>query len=366
VPDAAATPESAVLASLVGWPGARVRYDPVPLGLGIGERPVWLAGALAWDDAPEEVALRLDLGTACEVHAVEIVPFLRTERREVFEVEALGVVRRLRGVDGTPMHVRAPPVRLRSVEVRVRSMVGEAFALWNVRVLGDRATCTEPWAPVPGAVGPSPMGVEVTLGDLLRLSARYPHDARAAVGAARRLVAAGSTADAEALLRTALGRDRRATPAWLELGLLLDSVGRFDEAFAAYRSALAADSNSAWARGCVAWAELRRSKPLRALYQSWRASRLDARYADAFTIMAGALRQLGWRSRARELLAHAIDLDPQRSWAYLELAQLHEDSGRSDAAVEVLRRLLALAPQDEQARAMVVRLTGKPPGAPST
>jgi tetratricopeptide (TPR) repeat protein len=147
---------------------------------------------------------------------------------------------------------------------------------------------------------------------------------------------------------------------------MLDAEGRFDEARAAYERGRAADSNSAWARGCIAWAELRRSHPVRALYHAWRASRLDSRYSDAFTIMAAAARQLGMRGSAAAMLRRAIHLDPQRSWPYLELAQMHADGGDRPAAVEVLGDLLAIVPDDAKAREMMAALQSADHVAPAS
>jgi Tfp pilus assembly protein PilF len=317
-------------------------------------RPVWTGGALAWDDGPEAVRVRMDLGTACEATAVTIVPFLRTERREVLEVRVLGVTRRLRALDGEPLTVALPPrSTVRELEIGVRSLIGEPFALWDLRVHGDPQTCAGGWRPL---ARPDVLATSVGRDELLRLAGEYPNDARAMLGIARRLTAPETRADAEALLRGALSRDPLAAPAWVELGLMLDADGRFAGALGAYRRALAADSNNAWAYGCLAWAELRASHPVRALYHAWRASRLDPRYSDAFTIMAAAVRRFGLERVAGAMLRRAIRLDPQRNWPYLELAQMHADAGDTGAAVGVLDSLLKIVPDDAQARQMMAAL----------
>jgi Tfp pilus assembly protein PilF len=351
-------PGNRTLAAVVGWPGGEVSYMPVPLGLGVAERPVWIAGEAVWDDGPETVEVSLNLGADCKVEGLEVVPFLRTKRREVFEIHALGQTRRLRAEDGVPLVLRVEPQRLRSVQVRVRSMVGEPFAFWNLRVIGDPRSCATGWSPASRA---RVAEGEVPIAELLELAARYPHDARAAVGLSRRLTELGERADARAVLSAALGRDPQAAPVWLELGLLHDADGEFEPARRAYARALRLDSNSAWARGCVAWAELRRSRPLRALYQAWRASRLDPRYADAYTIMGSSVRALHWYSAARTLYRRAIRLDPQRSWPYIELARMSSEAGDAAEARSVLADLLTVAPDDAQARAMVEELGGPAP-----
>jgi len=139
---------------------------------------------------------------------------------------------------------------------------------------------------------------------------------------------------------------------------LEDAHGRFADAVVAYRRALRADSNSAWARGCLAWADLRRDWTLAALYQAWRAVRLDPRYSDAYTILAGATERLGLRARARALLVRAIELDVRRNWPYLELARMNVEDGRRGAAIDVLSRLLERVPDDERGRALLGELMG--------
>jgi len=356
--------ELPVLASIVGYPGARVELAPVPIAVGLTSRPVWTAGALVWDDGPEAVRVRVDLGAECEAKAVTIIPFLRAERREVLEVGVLGVSRRLHARDGEPLTVALPPASVvRELTIAVRSMIGEPFALWDLRVLGDPKTCEGGWQPL---VRPDVSAANAGADDLLGLATRYPNDARAVLGMTRRLTAAGARSDAEALLGGALLRDPSAAPAWIELGLMLDADGRFDAALRAYRRGLAADSNNAWAYGCLAWAELRASRPTRALYHAWRASRLDRRYSDAVTIMAAAARRFGLERAAGALLKRAIHLDPHRNWPYLELAQLHVDAGDTRAAVDVLDALLKIVPDDAQARQMMAGLqTGAVP-APSS
>jgi Tfp pilus assembly protein PilF len=352
-----------VLASAVGFPAARVALAPVPLALGMTDRPVWSTGGLIWEDGPDEVTVALDLANECVVRAVEVVPFLRTERREVFEIRALGAHGRFRAFDGESIRMEVPARAATAAAVEVRSMMGEPFGLWDVRVLGNPESCVEPFAP---PARPHIADADVADAELLRLAMRYPNDARAALGIARKLAAKQARGDAMAVLRSALSRDPGASPAWVELGLMLDAEGRLEEARAAYERGRGADSNSAWARGCIAWVELRSSHPVRALYHAWRATRLDARYSDAFTIMASAARRLGLGGWASTLLRRAIRLDPQRSWPYLELAQMHVDGGDRPAALEVLGDLLALVPDDTKARAMMAGLQGGAAAAPAS
>jgi tetratricopeptide (TPR) repeat protein len=143
---------------------------------------------------------------------------------------------------------------------------------------------------------------------------------------------------------------------------LLDASGRVDEARSAYARARAADSNSPWAHGCLAWADLRSGSPLRALWHSWRAYRLDRRYADALTIRGLALEALGFTRAAAQAFERSIALAPRRSWAYLELARQLAESGARDEARALLTRYLAASPADESVRAALERIDGDASG----
>jgi tetratricopeptide (TPR) repeat protein len=193
---------------------------------------------------------------------------------------------------------------------------------------------------------------------LLETALTYPGQGRALVALASRLADGGRGRDALALLRKGGDKGPKSSAAWIEAGLIYDAEGRFAEALASYRRSLLVDSNNAWARGCLAWAELRRGRLGRAYYQARRALRLDPRYADALTIIAGVQRRLGLVGRAESSLVSAIALDRQRSWAYLELARLKYDGGDGPAALNVLTDFLTISPNDEDALALLARLSG--------
>jgi len=352
-------PGAGVLASMVGFPGAEVRFDPPPLSLGISDRPVWTAGNLLWEDGPAEVAVTIHMTTPCRVEAAEIVPFLRTERREVFEVEVGAVRIRRPARDGKPLVVPVRTPRSTEVTIRVRSLLGVPFGLSELRLLGDPASCDGGWRPLPRSLWPDQA---LPLADLLRQAREYPYTARAMLPVARRIAERGNERDARTLLRQALTREPASSPAWVELGLLRDAAGMPEAARSAYGRAITADSNSAWAHGCLAWSDLRGRRLVGALYHGWRALRLDPRYADAYTIVAGAVERVGDDSRARSLLREAIALDPRRDWAYMEMVRLDTAAGRSDDAVETLTALLANDPNHRWAREMKQRLTANRSG----
>jgi tetratricopeptide (TPR) repeat protein len=118
------------------------------------------------------------------------------------------------------------------------------------------------------------------------------------------------------------------------------------------------DSNSAWARGCLSWAELRAGNVVAAAWHAWFATRLAEEYADARTLMGMALARAGLETAALHFFEHAIALDPHRSWGYLELARLLTQRGAGERALSLLTDYLALEPLDDGARALAAELAG--------
>jgi len=253
------------------------------------------------------------------------------------------------------LFVRVTPRARQEVIVKVRSMLGSAVAMRDVRVWGSADSCMPSWQPLLRSKLPV---ARVTTGELFELVSRYPNSGRAWLGLARRASQRGRNSDARALLRTSLVNDPRRTVNWVELGLLRDADGDFASALDAYTRALHSDSNSAWARGCMAWARLRSKHGLVALYHGWYATSLDPEYADAYTISALIVAKFGMKERAAALLARAMELDPRRSWAFIERARALDDNGRHKEALDLMRRFVSRVPDDEHARRMLEKLGG--------
>ena len=332
-----------LLASATGYPGGIVALDPVPAGLGIGSELLWAGGGALWDDGPVEVAVELRLERACPVSSIEIVPYLETRRREAFEIRVDDRVRSVHAKDGAPIRIALEKRMRDGVRIGVRSRLGLPFGLADVRVFGDRAACTEAWRPL---THPELVGRPLPLASYFALAGAYPRSSRVALDLATRVAAVTSSEDSISTLRRGLSRESGQAAAWIELGLRLDASGRFDEARSAYRRARAVDSNSAWAHGCLAWAELRAGWPIASLWHAWRAVTLDARYADAVTIAALAWERLGSESLSADALARAIEMSPRRGWPYLERARQLAENGRREEARALLRRYRALVPDD--------------------
>ena len=210
----------------------------------------------------------------------------------------------------------------------------------------------------------SPLSPEAAMGQVVSAfhpEARWPPgvsaSARMAVGAAHARAEAGRSEDAAALLRRALARDAGSAVTWIELGLLEDASARLDAATRAYRRARAADSNNAWAHGCLAWAGLRAGRPLQALYHSARALRLDSRYADALTIAALAADRIGLHRWAGAALEKAIGMAPRRGWPYFERVRQLAAEGRLDEGRKLLGRYRRLVPDDAAAAELLQSLS---------
>lgn len=335
--------EGELLASATGFPGGFVSVDPVPSGLGIGSELLWAAGGALWDDGPVEVAIEVRLRSACPVTSVEVIPYLETRRREVLEVRVDDRVRAVHARDGIPRRIALDRRSRDSLRLVVRSRLGLPFGVADVRLFGDRAACVDGWRPL---ARPEVSGRPVPLAAYFALASEYPRSPRAALDLAARVGEVTSTEDAISTLRRGLSREPGQAAAWIELGLRLDAAGRFEEARGAYRRARAVDSNSAWARGCLAWADLRAGRPVAALWHAWRAERLDPRYADAVTISALAWERLGGLALSVRALDRAIEMAPRRGWPHYERARQLADDGRREEARTLLRRYRALVPDD--------------------
>lgn len=345
-----------LLASAVGYPGARVELWPVPLGLGISDRLAWTTTRALWDDRPSEVEIEISMSDACMVDAIEIEPHLASGVREVLEIRFEEVTRRLYVETGQSLFVRVKPRLRKDLSIHLRSMLGSAFALRDLRVWGDAASCGPSWQPLLHSRLP---GESLTTGDFIEFAGRYPNSGRAWLGLARDASGKGRADDARALLRVSLVADPRRVVNWVELGLLRDAQGEFAGAVSAYSQALRADSNSAWARGCMAWARLRSKHGLSAVYHGWRAARLDPGYADAYTIGALIAAYFGMDDEAVDLLSHAMELDPRRSWAFIERARGLSEGGQRAEALELLRSFVARVPDDQSALRALAALSAQ-------
>jgi Flp pilus assembly protein TadD len=146
------------------------------------------------------------------------------------------------------------------------------------------------------------------------------------------------------------------TPAAVNLADLLRATGDEARAEQVLRDALAADPGSAAARHALGLALVRQGRRSEALAELARAVELapdDARHA---TVYAVALHGAGRVPEALAVLAATHERRPLDRDVLVTLATLQRDAGDRAAALRHARALLALAPDDPAARALVEEL----------
>jgi hypothetical protein len=356
-PEAARPHTSDVLASVVEAPGGDAGFAPAPRYLVPAVLPVWADGPAGWEDAPMDARVTLEMPAACRVSAVEVVPHLPRDRRDVLElrVDGRAVRSAARHNAGIVVPMDASASR-RRVELDATSLLGNPVSLADVRLLGDAKSCEPGW---PSPRRPTAPGVAASERELLGV-VPLGSGGRAFVSLSRR--AARSSKEAAArLLTEAVSRDPSLVEAWIDLGFVHDDLAAAattpeaatasrDAASEAFRGAVRADSNSAWARGCLAWSEYRGGRSLRALVQALSAASLDPLYADSWTVMAYALAGLRLFPLADWSLGVAERTDPARNWPALARADLAITRGDTESAREVLRAWIRDHPFDEVVR----------------
>lgn len=145
-----------------------------------------------------------------------------------------------------------------------------------------------------------------------RMLARWPGDAYALASRAHRRAASGrrdeAIADAKALVRA---HPERAAADWFNLGYLLESAARLDEAEGAFRRALALDPK---------------------LDRAW--------YGLGVTLI-----RLGRADDALAALERNTELQPMSPYGWYQMARLHADQRRADQARRIIRHLKGFEPQ---------------------
>ncbi|HYC57764.1 MAG TPA: tetratricopeptide repeat protein [Candidatus Binatia bacterium] len=345
-----------VLASAIGYPGGSAVLRPPPQLLTPAPQPIWLGGGEPWEDIPAHATVGLSMDVPCRIDALRLVPYIPRLRREALEVRVGDQVVRRQALHDVPIDVAIGGEPRSHVEVHVRSLIGNLVTLSDIELMGDPASCTSPWS---ASAKAAPMVPQPSSADLLALAAAHPHNARPLLSLAHRADDEDRDGAAFALLDEATRRDPALAAGWIELGFSLDSRDRADDAIASFARAVAADSRSAWAHGCLAWAHVRRGSVVPALWHALRARSLDPYYADSWTLVAYVLHA----ARADGLAERALDLarrtDRERNWPYLARAEFAMARGDVDTARSVLREYLEHMPLDSEARARLAAIDEK-------
>ena len=344
----------AVLASVASSPGSLVGYQPPPQLLAPVPQPIWTGGPEPWEDVPAEVVITLDIGVSCMVKAVRVIAYAPRPRREAFELAIDDRRLRAQAVHDQPLDLELDASTPRSrVTLHVRSLLGNPVSLRDVQLLGDPSSCTGQW---PAHEEPVLDIVEPDGAALQRLAFEHPGSGRAFMSLAHRAAHDGRREAARALLVEATQREPSLVQAWIDLGFNDDAAGRTAAGIDDFAGAMRADSHSAWAHGCAAWARYRSGDTGLALWHALRARGLDPYYADGWTLLAYVAHRARLDGVADYCLDAAQRVDRERNWPLLARAEFAVAAGDVGRAREILTAHLAAAPFDVEVRARLREL----------
>jgi choline-sulfatase len=162
---------------------------------------------------------------------------------------------------------------------------------------------------------------------------------------------AGRFAEANAIAREALAQDRRNAFATIVVADAALAQGRYRDALDAYRAYLDLVPTSADAhhRTAIAWARL--GDLTRALAEEDAALAIDRRHADALVHRGGLLASQGRTDEAMRALRSAVEIAPDNAPYRVGLARILVAAGELDGAEAEVRRALDLQPDNPDAHA---------------
>jgi adenylate cyclase len=166
---------------------------------------------------------------------------------------------------------------------------------------------------------------------------------------------------AEQFARQAMAMDPGCPHAHVALGTVLASKSEFNEAIKEGRLALEASPNDAWVKVCHARILLIAGLPEEAEELMRQAMRLDPRYPNFYLgILGNALMDLRRDVEAEEILAAAVEREPEYFSGHLRLAALYGLAGRSEEARYQVSELLRINPRFDVSRAEAFIGLGNP------
>lgn len=200
----------------------------------------------------------------------------------------------------------------------------------------------------------------LVVGGLGSLAASSPRVPRAALaGAAGGVVVACALASgllaanyrgAEELWRDTLAKNPDAFLAHYNLGHLLQSDGRLEEAAHHYRETLRIRPDDPLATNNLGKVAQDQGRPQLAIQHYRRAIQLDPEFLEAHNNLAVMLAETGESDLALSHYHAALRIDPDSATVHFNLARLLEQLGRFDASLAHYRRVLELDPGTEPAR----------------
>lgn len=188
----------------------------------------------------------------------------------------------------------------------------------------------------PASTGTGPEEAPVMFEDEAAASAAP--SASESVTRAESLLAQGQAAEAEAVLREALGADDQDERAHLDLGLALEMQERFEEAEQSYRAALTVNPEFPEALNNLGVLLRDSERTDEALASLRDAIRIRPGFASAHLNLALALEDAGELEDAAHAYQRVIELAPQAATARIQLGLLQLASGQRDQALITLRR----------------------------
>ena len=169
----------------------------------------------------------------------------------------------------------------------------------------------------------------------------------------------GRVSDAEKAYRAATKIEPYAVPPWVNLGELLYGQSRFDEAEAAFRSAVEnadLDENRGLAHDALARFLIRQKRYDEGVEELKNAARLLPENAQVQYFLGVALNSTGRFEDALGFLKKAHEIDPNNSEYLVGLATICRDAGRFDEALVAAQKFAALNLGDPQAQALLEQI----------
>jgi Flp pilus assembly protein TadD len=169
----------------------------------------------------------------------------------------------------------------------------------------------------------------------------------------------GDLAGAEKEYRAAVEVAPYFIPAYVNLADVLRQTGREEEGEKLLRKAIEVDGNNAEVHHALGLSLVRQKRVPEAIDELWQASRLapdEPRYAYVYAV---ALHGTGKTERALDVLRAANDRHPGDVDILIALATLNDEKGSREEAIGYARKLVALAPEDVQARMLLQQLQSK-------
>jgi tetratricopeptide (TPR) repeat protein len=173
---------------------------------------------------------------------------------------------------------------------------------------------------------------------------------------AEQLADVGRYAQAETIVRTALGQAPDNAELLTMLGYLLRLRERYLDALAACDAAVALAPDRGAAHAQRAWILLDIHRTAEAITAATEAVRIDPHLADRHLTLAEALSADNRVDQAREAAREALRLAPRSASAWATLAEIERFAGNPEAAGEATRQALAIDASSTRGRRMLAML----------